>query len=122
MHDGILCMHDGKFGMHDSILCMHDGMLCVRDGMLCMHDDMLETIDMLEMLCTLNLTISQLAKSPVCTSGGSRILSRGVRIIRCAKREKRFCSTTPNFSETTPIKSPVYLVACARTKRKLAVL
>ena len=42
--------------MHDGMLCMHDGMLCMHDGMLCMHDDMLDAIDMLEMLCTLNLT------------------------------------------------------------------
>ena len=59
------------------------------------------------------------------TSGGSRILRRGVRIIRCAKSGKNFYLTTPTFSETTPIKSPVYLVRvrpCARTKSKLAVL
>ena len=43
-------------------------------------------------------------------SGGSRILKRVVRVIRCAKSGKNFCLTTPTFSETTPIKSPVYLV------------
>ena len=52
MHNGILCMHDG-------ILCMHDGILYMHDGKLCMHDEMLDpknAIDMLEMLCKLNLT------------------------------------------------------------------
>ena len=36
------------------------------------------------------------------TSGGSRILKRGVHIIWCAKSGKFFCLTTPTF--------PVYLV------------
>ena len=36
-------------------------------------------------------------------SGGSRILKRGVRIIRCAKTGKKFCLTTPTFSETMPV-------------------
>ena len=34
-------------------------------------------------------------------SGGSRILKRGVRINRCVKSGKKFCLTTPTFSETT---------------------
>ena len=61
-HDGILCMHNGILCMHNGILCMHDGKLCMHDGKLCklcMHDGMLDpknAIDMLEMLCTLNMT------------------------------------------------------------------
>ena len=48
-------MHDGKLCMHDGMLCMHDGMLYMHDGILLIHDGMLNAIDMLEMLCTLNL-------------------------------------------------------------------
>ena len=43
-------------------------------------------------------------------SGGTRILKRGVRNILRAKSGKNFCLTMPSFSETKPIKSPVYLV------------
>ena len=56
MYDGILCMHDGILCIHDGKLCMHNGILCMHDGKLCMHDGMLDAIDMLEVLCTLNLT------------------------------------------------------------------
>ena len=50
-------------------------------------------------------------------SGGSRILKRGVRIIRCTKSGKNFCLTIPTFSETMPIKSPVYLVRVPSHKK-----
>ena len=36
---------------------MHDGILCMHDGMFCVHDGMLDATDMLEMLCTLYLTL-----------------------------------------------------------------
>jgi len=52
LNDGKLCMHDGKLCMHDGKLCMHDGKLCMHDGMF----DPKNAIDMLEMLCTVNLT------------------------------------------------------------------
>ena len=43
--------------MHDDILCLHDGMLCMNVGILCMHVGMFcSAIDMLEILCMLNLT------------------------------------------------------------------
>ena len=35
---------------------IHDGKLCMHYGKLCMRDGMLDAIDMLETLCTLNLT------------------------------------------------------------------
>ena len=50
-------------------------------------------------------------------SGGFRILKRGVHIIQYAKSGKNFCLTMPTFSETMPIKSPVYLV-CVRSHEK----
>ena len=36
----------------DDILCLHDGILCMNVGMVCS----MNAIDMLEMLCMLNLT------------------------------------------------------------------
>ena len=58
MHDDKLCMHDGRLCMHDGIMCMHDGIMCMHDGKLCMHGGMVDpenAIDMLGMLCTLNI-------------------------------------------------------------------
>ena len=56
-HVGILCLHGSTLFMHDGMLCLHDGM-CRHVGILCLHDAMLRlinAIDILEMLCMLNL-------------------------------------------------------------------
>ena len=52
MNIGMLCMNTG-------MLCMNTGMLCMNIDMLCMHVGIVSSInaiDMLEILCMLNLT------------------------------------------------------------------
>ena len=52
LHVGILCLHVGILCMHVGILCLHVGILCMDVGTVCL----MNAIDMLEMLCMLNLT------------------------------------------------------------------
>ena len=55
-------------------------------------------------------------------SGGSRILKRVVRIIRCMKSGKIFAWPCPLLVKLRPLNLQSILSACARTKSKLAVL
>ena len=52
MYDDILCMHVGMLWINIGMLCMHVGILCMNVGMVCS----MNAIDMLEILCMLNLT------------------------------------------------------------------
>ena len=59
LHDDILCLHDGMLCMNIGMLCMNIGMLCMNIDMLCMHVGIVSSINainMLEILCMLNLT------------------------------------------------------------------
>ena len=55
----MLCMNIDMLCMNIGMLCMNIGMLCMNIGMLCMHVGIVSSInaiDMLEILCMLNLT------------------------------------------------------------------
>lgn len=78
MHDGKLCMHDG---LHAGIghvrikaSCACARMMAGSAWMLCMHDGMSDSIDVLEMLCTLNLKQLLLGSMSVCAEQAVLIL------------------------------------------------
>ena len=59
MNTDMLCMNTDMLCMNIGMLCMNIGMLCMNIDMLCMHVGIVSSInaiDMLEILCMLNLT------------------------------------------------------------------
>ena len=52
--------HPGKKYLLSGMLCMNIGMLCMHVGILCMHVGIVcSAIDMLEILCMLNLNLTE---------------------------------------------------------------
>ena len=67
MNTDMLCMNTDMLCMSIGMLCMNIGMLCMNIGMLCMHVGIVSSInaiDMLEILCMLNLTQITPHKAP----------------------------------------------------------